>query len=99
MNRLNCPTRVSDFSGSSGPGWGIPAQERTPCPTAVVPTILGVNEDSEEEVVQRDFADQVKDLDVGRLLWPLWVSLCSYECLYKRKTGSDECQRRKQRSE
>ena len=50
-------------------------------------------------LVQRDFADQVKDLDVGRLLWPLWVSLCSYECLYKRKTGSDERQRWKQRSE
>ena len=46
-------------------------------------------------LVQRDFADQVKDLDVGRLLWslwPLWVSLCSYECLYKRKTGSGESQ-------
>ena len=35
-------------------------------------------------LLQRDSVDQVKDPDVGRLLWPLWVS---YESLYKRQTG------------
>ena len=44
-------TRISDFPGSSGSGWGIPVQEHTPCPTTVVPTILGVTEDSVDEEV------------------------------------------------
>lgn len=34
-----------------GPGWGISVHEHTPCPTAVVPTILGVSEDGADEEV------------------------------------------------
>lgn len=41
----------SDLSGSLGPGLGVSVHQHPPRPTTVVPTILGVSEDSADEEV------------------------------------------------